>query len=116
MAIHHVKDCEAVAPYDVIPGMKGWCGLNCGMGYCPASHCKCKVDHGQGKICKGVSAFAKIPGMDGWCQVNCGLGYCPASHCTCAAGTGQQAPKSGTQGNTGTTNKTGGGTGGSQRA
>lgn len=33
--------CKAIPPYDTQPGMHDWCNTMCGLGNCPASHCKC---------------------------------------------------------------------------
>lgn len=35
------KNCEAIPPHNTGPNMDEWCKLNCAMGNCPASHCKC---------------------------------------------------------------------------
>ena len=34
-------ECSVLTPFDVIEGMKTWCEINCKLGYCPASICKC---------------------------------------------------------------------------
>ncbi|XP_032235662.2 chitotriosidase-1 [Nematostella vectensis] len=33
--------CVAVPPYNTQPGMDAWCQSMCGLGHCPATHCKC---------------------------------------------------------------------------
>ena len=35
------KNCVAIPPHDTGPNRDEWCKLNCAMGNCPASHCKC---------------------------------------------------------------------------
>jgi len=34
-------DCKSVPPYNNYPNMDDWCRVNCALGNCPSSHCKC---------------------------------------------------------------------------
>ncbi|RWS02546.1 uncharacterized protein B4U79_04701 [Dinothrombium tinctorium] len=34
-------DCVGAGAYANVPGMDGWCNLNCGQGFCPPTHCSC---------------------------------------------------------------------------
>lgn len=65
-----------------------WCQLNCQLGYCPESHCKCvklQYPHSSDRKmgCRAAGGFAKVQGCDKWCQDNCKRGYCPSSMCVC---------------------------------
>jgi len=35
-------NCKSVPPYDNYPNMDDWCKVNCALGNCPLSHCKCE--------------------------------------------------------------------------
>ncbi|BFZ00768.1 hypothetical protein BsWGS_03807 [Bradybaena similaris] len=70
------------------PAHDEWCQLNCQLGYCPESHCKCvelQYPHSnERKVgCRAAGGFAKVQGCDKWCQDNCKRGHCPSSMCVC---------------------------------
>jgi len=79
--------CRAVDAYSSYPDMDHWCEANCAQGYCPSSHCTCKINEWGG--CMAVGMYAGQSWMDEWCVNNCEMGYCPPSRCNCPT---SQAP------------------------